>query len=155
MPPTIKPPAQADATRGTVLSRIAEIQRMAPHTLRDLWTELMDIKPPNRVAMMRRRLIYRVQELAYGGVSQKNRQRLNDIIAAREGREKPKVMPGALITRVWHGHEYTVEILPDGYLYDGKTYRSLSAIAKTITGQHMSGNAFFGLATRTRKGGGA
>lgn len=53
--------------------------------------------------------------------------------------------PGSRLMREWNGRMHVVDVLADGYLLDGKTYRSLSAVAKRITGTHWSGPRFFGL----------
>jgi hypothetical protein len=54
-------------------------------------------------------------------------------------------MPGTKLTRVFKGHKYQVEVLDNGFEYDGEKYRSLSAVAHTITGSHWNGYLFFGL----------
>lgn len=56
-----------------------------------------------------------------------------------------KLMPGARLLRNWNGRTHSVDVTESGYLYEGKTYRSLSAIARQITGSHWSGPRFFGL----------
>jgi hypothetical protein len=53
--------------------------------------------------------------------------------------------PGARLLREWNGRQHFVDVVEDGYVFDGKTYRSLSAVAKRITGAHWSGPRFFGL----------
>jgi hypothetical protein len=58
----------------------------------------------------------------------------------------PRVpLPGTILTREYKGRELNVTVLPDGFEYDGETYKSLSAVAKAITGSHTSGFLFFGL----------
>jgi hypothetical protein len=52
---------------------------------------------------------------------------------------------GTRLIRVWHGETHVVDLLNDGVLYKGKTYRSLSAVARVITGARWSGPRFFGL----------
>lgn len=56
-----------------------------------------------------------------------------------------KLTPGTRLVRDWHGVGHTVTVLEQGFAYGGKEWRSLSAIAKTITGAHWSGPRFFGL----------
>lgn len=55
-------------------------------------------------------------------------------------------MPGTRLTRVYKGHEYTVEVMSNGLWYEGKLYRSLSAVAHAITGSHWNGYLFFKIA---------
>jgi hypothetical protein len=58
---------------------------------------------------------------------------------------KTLVRPGTRLVREWNGRTHFVDVAEDGFVFDGKTYRSLSAIAKRITGAHWSGPRFFGL----------
>jgi hypothetical protein len=64
-------------------------------------------------------------------------------------------IPGTLLTRVYRGRRVAVRVLPKGFEYDGEVYRSLSAVAKAVTGSHWSGNLFFGIrpVRRGRSGG--
>jgi hypothetical protein len=57
----------------------------------------------------------------------------------------PALRPGTRLVREWNGRTHVVDVSEDGFVFDGKTYRSLSAIAKRITGAHWSGPRFFGL----------
>ena len=57
----------------------------------------------------------------------------------------PALKPGGRLLREWNGTTHVVEVLDDGFLWNGETYRSLSVIARTITGSHWSGPRFFGL----------
>jgi hypothetical protein len=57
----------------------------------------------------------------------------------------PALRPGTRLVREWNGRTHAVDVGEDGFVFDGKTYRSLSAIAKRITGAHWSGPRFFGL----------
>jgi len=57
-------------------------------------------------------------------------------------------MPGAIITRRYKGRTVEVRVLPRGFEYEGEVYRTLSAVAKQITGAHWNGYYFFGLCTK-------
>jgi hypothetical protein len=59
--------------------------------------------------------------------------------------QAPAPRPGTRLVREWNGRTHVVDVSEDGFVFDGKTYRSLSAIAKRITGAHWSGPRFFGL----------
>ncbi|WP_137113356.1 DUF2924 domain-containing protein [Mesorhizobium sp. GR13] len=59
--------------------------------------------------------------------------------------QMPALLPGTRLVREWNGRTHIVDIGENGFVFDGKTYRSLSAIAKRITGAHWSGPRFFGL----------
>ncbi len=60
-------------------------------------------------------------------------------------RRRPSRQAGTRLVREWNGRTHVVDVSEDGFVFDGKTYRSLSAIAKRITGAHWSGPRFFGL----------
>ena len=62
----------------------------------------------------------------------------------------PQLRPGAQLLRTWNGVTHRVDVVEDGYRYRGVVYRSLSAIAKRITGAHWSGPRFFGLVSRSK-----
>ncbi len=105
---------------------------------------------PNR-KFLTSRLSHRFQELVFGTLPQSTRERLAD-----HGQQLSKIkcktplkavaMPGATLVREFDGKEYRVEVLADGrYEYNRQIYGSLSASARTITGTHWSGPAFFGL----------
>ena len=59
------------------------------------------------------------------------------------------LVPGTQLRRDWKGHQAVVTVLHDGFDYDGQVYRSLSAVAKAITGTKWNGHAFFGLKQRS------
>lgn len=136
----------------TVLKQIDELHRMSMAQLRKRWADLMGSDPGKlgRQYLMRR-LAYRVQELAYGGLSPQARRQLE---AAADGRprsatpsksKKTILAPGTRLLREWHGDRYEVIVEADGFRYNGKLYRSLTAAAYAITGSHLSGNLFFGI----------
>lgn len=92
---------------------------------------------------MKRVLIWEIQNRALGGVSLKTSRRLNQIAS---GKTLPVMTkPGARLIREWNGRTYQVEVVEGGYVMDGKTWRSLSAIARHITGARWSGPRFFGV----------
>jgi hypothetical protein len=100
-------------------------------------------------------LAYRIQEQAYGGLSVQSRRRLDEVAAAMStGDPKAAISkmvstkPGTQLIRSWKGKTYTVTIEESGYQYEGLRYRSLSEIARHITGTQWSGPLFFGLKSR-------
>jgi hypothetical protein len=98
-----------------------------------------------------RGIAYRRQELKHGGFSKATRRKLKTLakIFRTTGRVAPdpgvSLKPGARLIREWHGHTHTVTVTEDGFDYAGTSYRSLTKIAKKITGAHWSGPRFFGL----------
>ena len=94
--------------------------------------------------------MYRIQEEAYGGLDRETRRRLREIAAAADrGERRPigaaPLRPGTALTREWQGRTHAVNVLAQGFEYQGKPYRSLSEIARVITGTRWSGPKFFGL----------
>lgn len=142
----------------TPLKELAALQRMDLETLRGRWRAWYGNEPPAAYGSVQliRRLAWRIQELHYGGLSDAARQRLREIADGDEpGRSKKRgnrrkgagLTPGTRLIRHWHGAEHVVTATADGGLeYQGKRYRTLTAVARVISGQHCSGPRFFGLA---------
>ena len=137
-----------------VLGRLAALQTLPTADLKRQWRELFGSEPPpfNRPYLVSR-LSYRVQELAYGGLKPETRARLealgeqldggNPVLRRIRGDDKP--VAGTRLVRQHGGVEHTVTVLQDGYEWQGRPYRSLSAIARAITGTRWNGWVFFGL----------
>ena len=135
----------------SVIKQIDELQNMPMQSLRTKWKHLFgtDSGRLGRAYLIRR-LAYRIQELVYGGLSQEARKRLKEL--AEEPKKNKLTKPeltnlqvGTRLLREWHGVQYEVIVKEDGFQYDGKLYRSLSAVARSITGRHCGGRRFFGL----------
>ncbi|SHK15802.1 Protein of unknown function [Shimia gijangensis] len=111
----------------------------------ELWQEAFGRPPPKHLSprLMRRILIWDLQCRLLGGVPVKTDRVLKQIAAGKAPAGTTK--PGSHLIREWNGRTYQVEVKGKGYVMDGKTYRSLSAIARRITGAHWSGPRFFGL----------
>lgn len=146
-----------------LLTRLAALPDMTAPELKKLWRELhKDEAPPfNRVYYVKK-LAYRMQELAYGVDSRRVEKRLEAWSRQHQdaqGRPTRKSAPtdqpiaGTRLVREYGGEEHVVTALTQGFEYRGKAYRSLSAIARAITGTPWSGPLFFGL--RRANGGGA
>jgi hypothetical protein len=143
----------------TVLQQVAAIQRMPLAKLRDKWRALFGADTPAYSAEhLARRLAYRVQELAHGGLSEQARRTLEQVAAEsvptdtarRAGRGKLKakagLVPGTRLVRLWGGKRHEVTVGLDGtFEYAGRRYHSLTKVALAITGAHHSGPRFFGL----------
>ena len=146
----------------SVLRQLTELQDMPYPALKERWRSLYGTEPPAyKREHMVRRLAYRIQELAYGGLPDETKAELERIAEederrrqdARGQRRKPKTthpLAGTRLVREWNGRRYEVTAVEGGFEYGGRKYRSLSAIAKAITGAHWSGPQFFGL--RSAKG---
>ena len=113
--------------------------------------------PKLRRELLIRILAYRLQESALGGLKPSTARRLRAITdEMREGKRFARIQsigarPGTRMVRQWQGKLYEVVTIENGFIYDGQKYRSLSEIARTITGTRWSGPAFFGLKNRKAK----
>ena len=109
------------------------------------WREVFGRSPPKYLSpqFLRRVLIWEALNRTLGGLSTKTERRLKQIASGKAALTHAK--PGSQLVREWNGRTYQVEVVKDGYVLDGKTWRSLSAIARHITGAHWSGPRFFGV----------
>ena len=152
--------------KDSMLKQVAELPGLDSGQLKERWRALYGFEPPayNRAYLVKR-LAYRIQELAFGGLSDTARSQLRDALDGddkdgmtdrrRRRKQKHKAgMPvvGTRLVREWRGDRYEVTVLDDGFEFEGQLYRSLSAVSKVITGSHTSGPSFFGLRENKRKG---
>jgi hypothetical protein len=109
------------------------------------WHEVFGRPPPKYLSpqFMQRVLLWELQERMLGGVSRKTDRAMARVAAGKASPAPAK--PGSHLVREWNGRTYQVEVIDGGYVMDGKTWRSLSAIARHITGAHWSGPRFFGV----------
>ncbi|MEW9921956.1 DUF2924 domain-containing protein [Marimonas sp. MJW-29] len=128
-----------------VLILIAEIEACGREACLDRWRAAFGRPPPKHLSLqfLKRVLIWEAQNKALGGVSAKTVRRLENLAAGKAAPATAK--PGSFLVREWNGRTYQVEVIDGGYVMDGKNWRSLSAIAKHITGAHWSGPRFFGV----------
>ena len=123
----------------------AEIEALDRAGCFDRWKETFGHPPPKYLSpqFMKRVLTWESQNKVLGGVSAKTTRRLQQIASGKTVRATAR--PGSHLIREWNGRTYQVEVVDGGYVMDGKSWRSLSAIAKHITGAHWSGPRFFGV----------
>lgn len=132
---------------------LEQLEGMSRTELKALWTERFGGEISNSRApdLLRRRIAWRLQEERFGGLCTETKRRLRDLAKAYERdaehkpSAKPKLQTGTVLTREWKGRLHTVQVKPDGYVYNGKHYKGLSKIAREITGTRWSGPLFFGL----------
>lgn len=144
--------------------RLATLSELTLPELRAEWRRLYRSPPPRLSRnLMVRAIAYRIQERARGGLTPAISRRLLEFgrkDAEMPGEQKITVsppQPGTRLVREWNGRTYTVAVTEDGFTYGDKNYRSLTRIARAITGAHWSGPRFFGLngkRTKARDAGG-
>ena len=142
------------AIHDSALAQVAALPEKSTAELKQLWRERYDREPPpyNRPFLVKR-LAYRIQELAFGGLSARAEAKLKALVEEEDRRVKGKQpvrkgdrpISGTRLIREWQGVEHTATVLDDGYEYQGRRYKSLSAIARAITGTRWSGPLFWGL----------
>ncbi len=145
----------------SVVRQIADLETLPAAQLEARWRALFGTDPP---ACQRRflvkRLAYRIQELAYGGISEAARSRMEEIAQeagldeeasltgrGRRTQKRKRELPvaGTRLVREWNSKRHEVTVTTTGFEFEGRPWRSLSAIANAITGGHWNGRVFFGL----------
>lgn len=132
---------------------LAEVARSFKSSLTDRYRKLFGRDPPKAFGpdLLRRSVAYRLQENAYGGLSKPAQRELNRLVRLMIARPDAKlriprqVQSGTELVREFKGKSHRVQIVQNGFLYEGKVYASLSEIARLITGTRWNGPRFFGL----------
>ena len=142
-----------------VLARLTAIKTTPTPKLREQWRLLFGSEPPpfNR-QYIESRLAYRIQELAYGGLKPETVRYLEKMgeqldggrVAVRKRPANDRPVSGTRLIRDYQGVEHCVTVRDDDFEYQGRPYKSLSAIARAITGTQWNGLAFFGLKSGRR-----
>jgi hypothetical protein len=150
--PSRKPVPPNIAKQQEVEQQLASLQTMGRAALQKLWAEFFNRRPSPR--LRRETLVpilgYRIQEKAFGGLKESTARKLREVAADTSHGRKPSVQTmirpkiGTRYIREFQGKLHEVTVLESGYEYGNKTYRSLSEIAKVVTGTKWSGPAFFG-----------
>ena len=135
-------------------ARLAALKTTPTPGLKKQWRELFDTEPPpfNR-RYLESRLAYRIQELAYGGLKPETIRKLERLgeqldggdIGTRRIRADVRPIAGTRLIREFQGVEHITIVTADGFEWQGRPYKSLSAIARAITGTRWNGWVFFGL----------
>lgn len=139
----------------TVLAQVAALKTAPIGALKQKWRDLFESEPPpyNR-RFLEHRLAYRIQELAYGGLKTETVRRLRELAEELDGgkvdvrrrrADHDRPIAGTRLIREYQGIEHCVTVRDDGFEYQGRPYKSLSAIARAITGTQWNGRVFFGL----------
>jgi hypothetical protein len=140
--------------RTQVLPRLAALRTAPIADLKQQWRTLYGKEPPAfSRSYIESRLAYRIQELAYGGLRPETRKRLEALGERLDGgnavlrriRADNRPLPGTQLIREYDGVQHVVTVRADDFEYEGRSYQSLSAIARHITGTRWNGWVFFGL----------
>ncbi|HEU5048589.1 MAG TPA: DUF2924 domain-containing protein [Rickettsiales bacterium] len=143
--------------KGSLAVELAGLPHLERSELIERWRALYSNVPPKNISrqLMVKAIAYKMQERVYGGLKPATKKFLaKSLEALKADKVKPAILPPALIKpgtrliREWHGKTYEVEVIADGVLFNGKRYRSLSEVARIITGVKWSGPLFFGLKGR-------
>ncbi len=129
----------------TVEAQIVELETISSPALREQWASLT-VSPVPRISpsMLRLALAYELQARAYGGLSRETTRKLDQL--GRGQTQTRATSPGMRLVREWAGKAHVVTIGEDSVIrWDGREWRSLSQVARAITGTRWSGPAFFGL----------
>jgi hypothetical protein len=156
---------------------LAALNRMPVSALRAKYVEVFgEATNARHKAWLVKRIIWRMQALAEGDLTERARRRAAELANDADLRRRPPKtpttpppaplrpraatvatpgdhrlpVPGTVLTRVYKGETLTVSVLPAGFEFEGEVYKSLSAVAKKITGSHCNGYLFFRL---TKQGG--
>ena len=157
---TPTPPGDDPNLDLTVLSRLAALKAMSVKELKAEWEKLLGTSAPNNSrAFLELRIAYRLQELIFGGPDRDTRRMLDLLADEVEGQARRKhqiadprnPVTGTKLLREWDGVEHTVTVLRDGFDWQGRKFKSLSAVAREITGTRWNGYRFFGLRERKRE----
>jgi hypothetical protein len=138
----------------TIVARIAALKATPTPDLRTLWRDLFETDPPRQNRrFLESRLAYRIQELEYGGLKPTIVERLEALgeeldggnAQVRKRRTDDRPIAGTRLIREYQGVEHCATVLAEGFEYQGRPYKSLSAIARAITGTRWNGWVFFGI----------
>ena len=144
----------AGPSDASVMAQLAALRKMSVVELKQRWETLFGTPAPNNSrSYLEVRLGNRIQELMLGGLSRDTRRVLDLLVKELEGKnirraimtDPRKPVLGTRLLREWDGAEHSVTVLRDGFDWQGRKFKSLSAVARAITGTQWNGYRFFGL----------
>ena len=137
-----------------VLARLAALKDMTVVELKAQWQALIGTPAPNNSrSFLEQRIAYRIQELTWGGLAKPAAKLLDALADEVEGKkvrhsvisDPRNPVIGTRLVREWDGAEHVITVMTDGFDWQGRRYKSLSAVARDITGTRWNGYRFFGL----------
>jgi hypothetical protein len=135
----------------TILAQIVALKEKSTAELRAMWTQVFDRDPPPYGRkMLEARIGYRLQELQLGGLTDRARRKLDALAdqldpKASRRRDPGRPIAGTQLKREWKGIEHVVTVREHDFEYNGRPYKSLSAVARAIAQTRWNGPLFFGL----------
>lgn len=156
----MRPSKPIPITPLSVASQISQLPELPMADIKSLWQRLFrTANPTHNRQFLERRIAYKLQEIEFRkvdpGLLDRNKRRIESLIETGKVKTRdPDYRPvaGTMLTREYQGKEYRVIASADGnYSFDGRTFQSLSQIAREITGTRWSGPVFFGLKARSEK----
>ncbi len=137
-------------TRAEVEREIASLGDLPRSDLIRRWKALYDTDPPRGISrtLLSLAVAYQIQASHYGGLVPLLQRRLVDAAEGKRVTIRVDLSAGTRLVREWNGETHVVDVVDGGYRWKDKTYRSLSAVARQITGARWSGPRFFGLDER-------
>lgn len=128
---------------------IEELAKLSLKELKEVYVKEFDTKPPRGRSLIERALAQKIQEKKYGKLKSKHKKVLKESLGPRVKKKfNYNLKEGQEIVKEYLGKTYSVKVLAKGFSFKNKEYRSLSQIAKLITGNHISGPLFFKLRKR-------
>lgn len=132
-----------------IQEQLARLVTMSPAELRKTWVIQFRSEPPRLSPdLMRHALGYRMQEKMFGKLPARIARQLRPSSKANRFASTDRIPVGSQLIRSWNGRTLSVEVMKKGFLFEARTYSSLSAIAREVTGTHCSGPRFFGVKRR-------
>ena len=126
---------------------LTDLDRLDLAELKANWRDVVGSEPPTSLCrdLLIRGLFHELQLEAHGRLTRTERLELEAIATGRKANHSSPIKPGTRLLREWQGRTHEVTVTQDGYHWQGSTYRSLSQIARSITGTRWSGPRFFGV----------
>ncbi|MEW2919601.1 DUF2924 domain-containing protein [Ruegeria sp. ANG10] len=137
----------------TKTSDVADLAAMDRSDLVTIWRQLFDQPAPTMLSQpfLRRFIAFEMQSRNRRGLSRQVKATLDKGSEKKPRPACPALKPGGRLLREWNGVTHVVDVTESGFVWNGRPYRSLSAIAREITGTHWSGPRFFGLTGKVAK----
>ncbi len=134
----------------STIRQVYDLQNKTPEELREIYNSLFANKAADNagISQLRPKIAYRLQELAQGGLTDKTKAKLEQLAKGTPNistKRRCDLLPGTKLCREYNDVMHEVSVLKDGFVWQGQKFKSLSAIARRITGTQWNGPQFFKL----------